>query len=709
MITATEFIHGASQIPFKGVEAVLQLFSEGATVPFIARYRKDSTGNLTDDQIHEIHALSIRFKELSKRKEYVLAKMREKHADQKDVDAITASWDEAFIEQVFAPYKQSKKSKLAVANEIEGDHLLKVILSKSDTEVDDLIQHLEHKYSAKEDDLLEAAGVVLAHWWVLDDRLIRNIENIAWKTPCFKVVEKELPEEEKHRYQQFISSELIPAKTPSHRFLAVSRGVELGYLTLRFTLKWEHISGIIERKHQRGALKNKALVFQLAWKQYKIKLKNQLLKKLKHNSDVLATKVFASNLYQLLMAAPVGNKKVLAIDPGFKSGCKLVVLDEFGTIQNNDTIFPHPPQNKRGPALAKISQLCNAYKVEVIAIGNGTAGQETLQLIKSIKGLPENIQVFEVSEDGASVYSASSLARKELPQYDVTVRGAASIGRRLQDPLSELVKISPMSLGIGQYQHDVHQKMLENELDFVVEKVVNKVGVDLNLASSHILKYISGIGPSLAETIVDYRTEVGGFTSRMELLKVPKLGDKAYQQAAGFLRVFESENVLDATGIHPENYVDVHNMAKLLGVEIEDILENTERIQKLKSNGAAAFNLGEETFEDILEALAQPKRDPRSVIKKFEFDTSLVTIKDVKEGMLVPGLVTNVTEFGAFVNIGIKENGLIHKSNIANEFVQSPLDYIQVNDYVKAKVIQIDVEKKRIGLSIKDGGIILKS
>jgi uncharacterized protein len=709
MNQAVDFIHDKTGISSKGILAVLKLFSEGATVPFIARYRKDVTGNLLDDEIHQIKDFVSKFDALEKRKAYILETMQEKNATEKELQAIVSSWDEAFIEQIFAPYRQTKKSKLIVATEIEGDHLLKVILSKSSTEVVALLQNLERKYKVSSADLLSAAGDVMAHWWAIDDGLANRIENTFWNSNCFKISEKEIPEEERAKYKQFVSAEIIPAKTPSHRFLAIARGADLGFLSIRFVANWKDVANVIERKHQRGAESYKSQIFDLAWKSYKPKLKNQLLKRLKTLSDEQATKVFASNLYQLLMASPVGNKRVLAIDPGFKSGCKLVVLDAFGSIKGNDTIFPHPPQNKRGPAQAKIAQLVNAHKIEVIAVGNGTAGQQTLQLIKSIKGLPENLQVYEVNEDGASVYSASSLARKELPEYDVTVRGAASIGRRLQDPLSELVKINPMSLGVGQYQHDVDQKMLQNELDFVVEKVVNKVGVDINSASPYILKYIAGIGESLAETIVDCRNKNGRFNSRKELLEVPKLGNKAFEQSAGFLRVFGGTQRLDETGVHPEHYPVVQKMCKALNVQLEDLMENEGLIAQLKTKGAEVFGIGEQTFEDILTSLAEPKRDPRSVIKKFEFDPSLETIKDVKEGVLVPGIVTNVTEFGAFVNIGIKENGLIHKSNIANEFVQSPLDYIQVNDYVKAKVIQVDVEKKRIGLSVKDGGIILKS
>lgn len=691
-------------LPKKDVTAVITLLEDGATVPFIARYRKDMTGGMEDINVFEVQKQLTKFKELEKRKTHIRSVIEEQGKLSSELkNNINNCWDEKVLEDIYLPYKPKRQTKAEVARQNGLEGLAKIIIKQEQQHLGNTINRFIKGNIKTEEEAINGAKDIIAEW--ISERKntrdkIRRIFNYSGE--LYSKLKKG-KEQEAEKYELYFDFSQKATKAPSHRILAILRGTEEGFLTSGIKVDKTRILDDMNRYFIKGNGEASDIVSQAVKDAYQRLLKptieNELLKEIKLKADQEAIKVFAKNVRQLLMVPPLGAKNILAIDPGFKTGCKVVCLDKQGNLKHNETIFPHPPQNKLNAAKSKINSICNSYKIDAIAIGNGTAGRETEQMIKKVHFTKE-VDVYTVNENGASIYSASNIGREEFPNYDVTVRGAVSIGRRLMDPLAELVKIDPKSVGVGQYQHDVDQNLLKTELNHVVESCVNQVGVNVNTASKYLLQYVAGVGPVLAQNIINYRTENGPFKSREELKKVPRMGSKVFEQCAGFLRV-KGDNVLDNTSVHPEQYKTVNAIAKSLNKKVEDLIED-ENIVTIPIDEKLTAQIGKLTLQDILKELAKPGFDPRKKIRKFNFDENLKTIKDVKEGMILPGLVTNITNFGAFVDIGIKENGLVHISHITDRFIASPLEELELNDYVKVKVIGVDVAKKRIGLSIKD-------
>ena len=694
------FILTHSGLNKRSVENTLNLLESGATVPFIARYRKEMTGALDEVEIATIRDLAKKHDEIIARQKTIISSIEEQGKLTDELKSkVQGCFDTVELEDIYLPYKQRKQTRGDKAKKLGLEPLAKMIMSQRGGDPEQMAERFVKGDVEDEASAIQGAMDIISEWINESAPARVRVRQLFARRAVLQSKMVKGKEEEGAKYRDYFDFSEPLHKCASHRFLALVRAEREGFLSLKAQPAAEEAIEQLERFFVRGNDACAEVVAASCKDAYKRlmcpSLENELMNEYKRKADLEAIKVFSSNLRQLLLAAPVGSKRVLAIDPGFRTGCKVVCLNESGDLLTNVTIYPHPPQNESSQAQAKIAQLVQAYKIEVIAIGDGTAGRETEAFVKRIR-FDRDLEVYSVREDGASVYSASSIARKEFPDYDVTVRGSVSIGRRLMDPLAELVKIDPKSVGVGQYQHEVDQSDLKHALDDVVVSCVNTVGVDLNTASPYLLGYVSGLGPTLAESIVAYRSEIGGFTSRAELKKVKRLGDKAFEQAAGFLRVRNGENPLDNSALHPESYPLVNKMAKKLNVDLKDLIGNDDL---LKSIARTDFpEIDQYTFDDIIKELKKPGRDPRKKAKVLEFDSRIRTIDDLKVGMVLPGIVTNVTDFGAFVNIGIKENGLIHKSNLANTYVDQPSKFIALHEHVEVRILEIDTKRKRIGL-----------
>ena len=690
-----------TQLAQNNIQSVLNLLNEGATVPFIARYRKDQTGGLEDHEIFKIQKEAIAIEELVKRKEYVLDTIKElKIENSQLIENIKNCWDKKQLEDLFAPYKSKRKTKASVAKENGLEGLAKIIISQKSNQIN--IQPFIKNNIKNETDAIEGAIDIISEW-IAEHTFSKNqLRRLFNREGILKSKIKKGKEQEAQVYKTYFDFEQKATRLPSHRILAILRGTNEGFLSSGISIDKQTAIELLERnfiksKNQSAEIVKQAIVNTYG-KSLKPSLEKELLNELKLKADVEAIQVFSKNLEQLLLAAPIGKKNVLAIDPGFKTGCKVVCLNKQGDLLEDTIIYPHPPQQQHSKSMDKVLQMVNKYNIESIAIGNGTAGRETETFIKSIN-LAKDIAIYLVNENGASIYSASEIGREEFPNHDITVRGAVSIGRRLMDPLAELVKIEPKSIGVGQYQHDVDQTLLKTELDHVVEKCVNKIGVQLNTASKYLLQYIAGIGPGLAKNIVEYRAKNGKFNSLNELKKVSRLGDKAFEQCAGFLRV-QGKQPLDNTGIHPEQYSVVNQIAKEQKLSIENLIGNKD-ILSLNNDINLQEQIGKLTLQDLLNELAKPNIDPRKQEDQLEFSQNITTINDLHDGMILQGQVSNITNFGAFIDLGIKENGLVHISQITRQFINSPNDVLHLNQIVTVKVIQLDLDNKRIGLTMK--------
>jgi uncharacterized protein len=691
-------------IPTESVKKTVALLSEGATVPFISRYRKEATGGLDEMQIEAIKKEYQALQELVKRKASILKSIEEQGKLTDELKkAIDTTYSATELEDLYLPFKQKRKTKAEIARKKGLEKLATIIFEQRQSNIETIAKEYINTNATNVEDAISSAQDIIAEW-VNENVQARNsirkeFENNA--VISSKLVKSKAVEAEK--FKDYFDFEERLNKCKSHRLLAIRRGENEGFLKVSIHASEERC--LEQLNHIFVKNKNLPYVAEAVKDAYKRLLapsiENEFAAQSKEVADKEAINVFSENLRQLLLGAPLGKKRILAIDPGFKSGCKVVCLDEKGDLLHNENIFPHAPQNERTQAMKKISSLIDAYKTEAIAIGNGTAGRETESLIRSMR-FQKEVEVYIVSEAGASVYSASKVARDEFPQYDVTVRGSVSIGRRLMDPLAELVKIEPKSIGVGQYQHDVDQKMLQQSLDAVVESCVNKVGVDVNTASKHLLTYVSGLGEQLAQNVVDYRKENGIFKNRNELKKVPRMGAKAFEQCAGFLRIKDGENKLDNSAVHPESYEVVNQMAKDLNTTIGELIQNNEKIEQINLSKYINQERGEETLKDIKAELLKPGLDPRKKAKMFEFAKGVNKISDLHKDMILPGIITNITNFGAFVDIGVKQDGLVHISNLANEYINNPADYVQLHQHVKVKVLDVDEARKRIGLSMKD-------
>ncbi|MCD4696379.1 MAG: RNA-binding transcriptional accessory protein [Bacteroidales bacterium] len=701
-------IAGELNITSGQVENTVELLNEGATVPFIARYRKEATGSLDELVITQIRDRMEKLKELDKRRESILNSIDEQgllteelEKQINDAETITE------LEDLYLPYKPKRKTRATIAKSKGLEPLAKIIMSQKYDDINSQAERFidESKDVKTTDEAIKGACDIIAEW-INENKYARSkIRGLFERNGVIESKVAKGKEADGENYQNYFDWKEAVLKAPSHRILAMFRGEKEGFLKVKVAPPEDKALDILEDQFVRSDNHSGDLVYEAIKDGYKRlmqpSIESEIRAKAKENADAYAIQVFADNFRQLLMASPLGQKTVLAIDPGFVSGCKVVCLDKQGKLLHNETIYPHPPQNDIRKAIHKILHLVNAYKIEAIAIGNGTAGRETEYMFRKIR-FERDVMVIMVNESGASVYSASAIAREEFPDYDVTVRGAVSIGRRLMDPLAELVKIDPKSIGVGQYQHDINQTALGKGLDDTVISSVNAVGVELNTSSKQLLSYVSGIGPSLAKSIVEYRNKHGAFQSREDLKKVPRLGDKAFEQAAGFLRLAESNNPLDRSAVHPESYQVVELMASKLHCEISDLMTSEELRKKIRLNEFITEKAGLPTLQDIIEELAKPGRDPREKFGFFEFARDIHKIDDLEEGMVLPGIITNITAFGAFVDIGIKQNGLIHVSNMANKFVKDPNQYVKLNQKIKVKVVSIDKVRQRIQLSLKD-------
>lgn len=687
------------------VSNTVKLLDEGATVPFISRYRKERTGSLDEVQIQEIKEKNEKFTELEKRKETVLKTIDEQDQLTSDLkQRIENCFDPVELEDIYLPFKPKRRTKATIAKEKGLEPLAQIIIKQVERDPKFRANSFLNKNVKDVDEALSGARDIIAEW-VNENGKARNIVRRGFEIGAVissKIIKGK--EDTATKYMDYFDWNEPLKKCPSHRLLAMRRGENEGFLRVSITPDNDRILETLERFFVLGNNDSSEQVF-MAVKDSNKRLiqpsiENEFANLSKEKADEESIKVFAENLRQLLLAPPLGQKRTLAIDPGYKSGCKIVCLDEQGNLLHNENIYPHKPQEERKMAAKKISSMIQMYKIEAIAIGNGTASRETEYFIKKLH-FDREVRVYVVSEDGASVYSASSVARQEFPQYDVTVRGAISIGRRLMDPLAELVKIDPKSIGVGQYQHDVGQKSLKNSLDSVVELSVNSIGVNLNTASKHLLTYISGLGPQLAENITNYRKENGAFQSRDELKKVPRMGPKAFEQAAGFLRIPDAENPLDNSGVHPESYRTVKQIAKDLKCNLTDLVRNEKLVSKIDFQKYVTNDIGLPTLNDIKSELLKPGRDPRKPIKIFEFAPGIFNIEHLQVGMELPGIVNNITKFGAFVDVGIKESGLIHVSEMADRFISDPNEIVKLHEHIKVRVKELDIPRKRIQLSLK--------
>ena len=700
------YIISHTQLPKTSVKNTVQLLNEDCTIPFIARYRKEQTGNLDEVQIGDIVKYKEQFEVLEKRKAAILKTLEEQAVLTSELkQKIETAQDLTTLEDLYLPFKKSRKTKAETARQNGLEPLAKIIMSQNVSDLESLTLKYVKDEVASAEAALEGARHIISEW--INERTdIRN--NIRQQLERFamistKVVKTKIDDENAQKFRDYFDWEERLSSIPSHRLLAILRAETEGFIKVKIEIDDEKALAKIEDRIIRSnndCAEQIQLAIQDAYKRLLLpSLSNEALQIAKDKADASAIQVFAKNLKQLLLGSPLGEKRVLAIDPGFKSGCKIVCLDAQGSLLYNETIYPHPPQNDSLGAMKKISSLSEAYKIEAIAIGNGTASRETEAIIRKIH-FKNEMQVFVVSEAGASIYSASKIARDEFPNYDVTVRGSISIGRRLQDPLAELVKIDAKSIGVGQYQHDVDQTKLKKELDVVVESCVNAVGVNINTASASLLSYVSGIGPKLAENMVNYRDENGAFVSRNDIKKVPRLGGKAFEQGAGFLRIKAAKNPLDDSAVHPERYDLVKQMAKDLGKSVQELIGNSAALQKIDLKKYCTDVVGLPTLQDILKELEKPGLDIREQAKVFTFNQNIKTINDVHEGQLLPGIVNNITNFGCFVDIGIKESGLIHVSNLSDSFVKDVNEHVSLHQQIIVKVLEVDVPRKRIQLKL---------
>ena len=706
-MTNIQFIKTVVSTADKNIEATLKLLSEDCTIPFISRYRKDITGNLDEVQIENIAKLSKQFDDIVKRKESVLNSIEEQGQLSAELKSkIEKSFDLQEIEDLYLPYKKKRKTKADVARENGLEPLAKIIMAQNSDDIEFLASKYLNANVANEDDALQGARDIIAEWINENIYIRKNLRRMFQRSGVVetKVVKKKAEDDDAQKFKQYFDWAEPISKAPSHRLLAMLRAEAEGFVKLSVSIEKEEAIDFIEENTIKNRKSEAAEQLELAIKDsYKRLLEpaisNETLQEAKLKADTKAISVFAENLGQLLLAPPLGEKRILAVDPGFRSGCKVVCLDEKGDLLYNETIYPHQPQNETAMAVKKIKSMVNAYNIEAISIGNGTASRETEFFIKKI-AFDKPVQVFVVSEAGASVYSASKIAREEFPSYDVTVRGSVSIGRRLSDPLAELVKIDAKSIGVGQYQHDVDQVKLKEELDTTVVRCVNSVGVNLNTASKSLLSYVSGIGEKMAENIVAYRSENGAFEDRNQLKKVPRLGDKAYQQAAAFIRIKDGKNPLDNSSVHPESYKTVEKMAKDLGVKVSELIGNKEKIALVKPENYTTAAVGILGIKDILKELVKPGLDPRKSAKVFEFDPNVKSIGHLREGMILPGIVNNITAFGCFVDVGIKESGLVHISQLKEGFVSDVNEVVKMHQHVQVKVVEVDEARKRIQLTM---------
>ena len=704
----SQMIAAELKLPAHRIANTLKLLQGGATIPFISRYRKEATGGLDEVQIGDIQTRYEKLCELSKRKETVLSTIEEQGKLTPELKArISACWNTTELEDIYLPFKPKRKTRAEAARAKGLEPLALLLMMQKENNLAAKVRNFVKGEVKDEEDALKGARDILAEQ-ISEDERSRNLMRNQFQRQALiqsKVVKGKEAEEASAKYRDYFDFCEPLKKCSSHRLLALRRGESEGVLKVNIFPEDEDMCN--ERLQRLFVRANNECAHQVeealtdAYKRLlKPAIETEFAALSKEKADDEAIRVFAENLRQLLLAPPLGQKRVMGIDPGFRTGCKVVCLDAQGTLLHNEAIYPHPPKSEYAQAARKIVKLVEQYKIEAIAIGNGTASRETEQFVTSQR-YDREVQVFVVSEDGASIYSASKTAREEFPDYDVTVRGAVSIGRRLMDPLAELVKIDAKSIGVGQYQHDVDQTKLKASLDQTVESCVNLVGVNVNTASKHLLTYVSGLGPTLAQNIVDYRTENGPFESRRQLLKVPRMGAKAYEQCAGFLRIPQAKNPLDNSAVHPESYPIVEQMAKDLNCTVADLIKDKELRSKIDLKKYVTDTVGLPTLTDILQELDKPGRDPRQKIQVFEFDKNVRTLDDLQEGMELPGIVTNITNFGCFVDIGIKENGLVHVSQLADRFVSNPADVVRIHQHVRVKVMSIDHERKRIQLTMK--------
>ena len=704
----SKMIAAAMKLQEHRVENTLKLLQGGATIPFISRYRKEATGGMDEVQISEINDRYEKLCELAKRKETIISTIEEQGKMTAELkDRIGNCWDSTELEDIYLPFKPKRKTRAEAARQKGLEPLAIILMMQRENNLMAKAAQFVKGEVKDEEDALKGARDIIAEQVNEDERARNQIRNIFTRQAVItaKVVKGKEKEEDAAKYRDYFDFSEPLKRCTSHRLLAIRRGEAEGILKVTISPEEdEECTDRLERQFVRGNGECSSQVAEAVKDAYKRLLKPAIETEFsalsKEKADEEAIRVFAENLRQLLLAPPLGQKRVMGIDPGFRTGCKVVCLDAQGTLLHNEAIYPHPPKSEEALAARKIVKLVEQYKIEAIAIGNGTASRETERFVTSQR-YDREVQVFVVSEDGASIYSASKTAREEFPDYDVTVRGAVSIGRRLMDPLAELVKIDAKSIGVGQYQHDVDQAKLKESLDRTVESCVNLVGVNLNTASKHLLTYVSGLGPSLAQNIVDYRTENGPFASRKELLKVPRMGAKAFEQCAGFLRIPGANNPLDNSAVHPESYAIVEKMAKDMKCTVADLIKDKELRNKINIEKYVTDTVGLPTLNDIMKELDKPGRDPRQQIQVFEFDKDVKTLDDLREGMELPGIVTNITNFGCFVDIGIKENGLVHISQLADKFVSDPTTVVSIHQHVRVRVLGIDHERKRVQLTMK--------
>lgn len=706
-LSATEIIAGELNIPEKHVVAALGLLAEGSTIPFISRYRKEATGGLDEVEIFAIQQRFDALQELFKRKEYILQTIESQGKLTDELrQRIDAAKEFAVLEDLYLPYKPKRRTRAQIARENGLEPLAKIIMSQRCADPKKTAAKYVGENVADADAAIAGASDIIAEWVSENETARERVRSTFRRSAVLgcKVVKGK--EEEAANYQTYFKVSEPLNRCSSHRYLAMRRGESEGMLKVSVGIDndamVERLSRIFLRKE--GLKPSAAIVEDAVRDAYKRlivpSIETEISAEAKEKADDAAIKIFADSLHQLLLGAPLGPKRTMGIDPGYRTGCKVVCLDEAGALLCHDVIYPTPPRNYTLDAEKRLLNLVERYDIEAIAIGNGTASRETERFVRSLR-FPHKVEVFVVSENGASVYSASQIARDEFPDYDVTVRGAVSIGRRLMDPLAELVKIDPKSIGVGQYQHDVDQAKLKRSLDMTVESCVNSVGVNLNTASRRLLSYVSGIGDALAGNIVAYRESNGNFSSRGELLKVPRLGAKAFEQCAGFIRVPESGNILDNTAVHPERYSLVERMAADAGLSVGELVSNDESIGKIDLTRYVTDEIGMPTLNDIIAELRKPGRDPREKAAEFRFDDSVREIEDLREGMVIPGIVNNLTDFGAFVDIGLHESGLIHVSQLADRRVRSAAEVLKLHQHVMVKVISVDLGRRRIGLSLR--------
>ena len=705
MTTAINFISERTGISARQVTATTKLLDEGSTIPFISRYRKEATGSLNEVEIQAISMAYENFKELEKRKEFIIQAIEGQGLLSNELEEkIKNCIQENELEDLYLPYKPKRRTKAEIAKKRGLEPLAKIIMAQNTQDINKTAIKYKNEEVQSADDAISGAADIIAEW-ISENQSTRNIVRNAFeKYAVISCKVSKGKEEEAANYQNYFDYSSSLKKCNSYRILAMRRGEKENLLQVSIDIDKSIILEKIERKYIRSNNECSKIIKDAIADSYrrliKPSIENEFATLSKENADSTAIALFADNARQLLFAPPLGHKRVLAIDPGYRTGCKIVCLDEQGNLLHNDTIYPTPPKSEITLSAKKLSYLIEAYKIDAIALGNGTASRETEKFLQSIR-YSRKINIYIVSEDGASIYSASKIAREEFPDKDVTVRGAVSIGRRLLDPLAELVKIDPKSIGVGQYQHDVDQNKLKKALEFTVESCVNNVGVNINTASKELLTYISGLGPQLAQNIVTYRAENGNFTNKEQLLNVPRLGIKAYQQCAGFVRVPNSENPLDNTAVHPENYNIVSKMAKNCNCSINELISNESIRKSIDLSKYTDNNVGLPTLNDIMQELEKPGRDPRKTITVMQFEESVKSFEDLKTDMVINGIVTNITQFGVFVDIGIKENGLIHISELSDSYVSNPSDIVKIHQQIKVRIKELDEQRKRIALSMK--------